>query len=301
MKIGAIDIGSNSVRLMMWADGKTLYKRLKSTRLGEGLASSGRMSPQAIERTAVAVGEFVGKAQEEGAERIYAFATAAARSAANGEEFLAAVRRLCGVEVDVLSGEDEAKIGLLGALGGADGGIIDVGGASTEITVQKDGKRIYSKSVNIGTVRIFDVAGRDFRKISEVVGEKISSFGDCDFSGTDMRAIGGTASRIASIKLGLKEYDPALIDGTSLTVAEMRRYAEWLTSLTPQQIRERTILTKSADIVGGGAALLCMIMEKFGIQSVTVSESDNLEGYVLYKLSEASETRMPRGTEGENQ
>lgn len=301
MKIGAIDIGSNSVRLMMWADGKTLYKRLKSTRLGEGLALSGRMSPQAIERTAVAVGEFVGKAQEEGAERIYAFATAAARSAANGEELLAAVRRLCGVEVDVLSGEDEAKIGLLGALGGADGGIIDVGGASTEITVQKDGKRIYSKSVNIGTVRIFDVAGRDLRKIEEVVGEKISAFGDCDFSGTDMRAIGGTASRIASIKLGLKEYDAALIDGTSLTVGEMRRYAEWLTSLTPQQIRERTILTKSADIVGGGAVLFFMMMEKFGIQNVTVSESDNLEGYVLYKLSEASGTRLPRGTERENQ
>ena len=70
MKIAAIDIGSNSVRLMMWADGKTLYKTLNTTRLGEGLAASGRMTAPAMERTAQAVAQFCQRARLEGAQKI---------------------------------------------------------------------------------------------------------------------------------------------------------------------------------------------------------------------------------------
>lgn len=97
MKIFAIDIGSNSVRLACIADGKTLYKRLKTTRLGEGLSQTGKISQQAIERTASAVSDFIGFAKNEGADRLFAFATAAVRSAENGADFTARVKELCGV------------------------------------------------------------------------------------------------------------------------------------------------------------------------------------------------------------
>ena len=138
-KSSVIDVGSNSVRLAMMADGKTLYKKLATTRLGEGLSVTGKISAQAGERTANAVADFKNYALSQGAQKVYVFATAAVRSAVNRQEFLNLVRRVCGVEVDVLSGQDEARIGISGALKDRDGGIIDVGGASTEVTVQTGG------------------------------------------------------------------------------------------------------------------------------------------------------------------
>ena len=94
MKISAIDIGSNSVRLALVSDGKTLYKLLKTTRLGEGLSFSGILKAEAIERTTQAVADFVNRAKAEKTDRLYAFATAAVRSASNKAQFLMRVKEL---------------------------------------------------------------------------------------------------------------------------------------------------------------------------------------------------------------
>ncbi|MCM1546329.1 MAG: hypothetical protein NC033_04760 [Clostridiales bacterium] len=285
MKIAAIDIGSNSVRLLMWADGKTLYKKMKTTRLGEGLNFAPVLLNDACLRTAQAVAEFVQAAKEDGAEKVYAFATAAVRSAENPELFTDKVKELCGVKVDVLSGKKEAEIGLAGALGGCDGGgIIDVGGASTEVTVRACGKVRYTKSVNIGTVRILDAAGRDLNKINAFISEKIKDFERKDFSEYAMYAVGGTASRLAAIKLGIREYDAQKLHGTVLTVREVENFSKLLTKMSVDEIRQTTICAKSADLIGGGAALLAAVMQNFNVKRITVSESDNLEGYVISKL-----------------
>lgn len=284
MKIAAIDIGSNSVRLMMWADGKTLYKKMLTTRLGEGLNLAPRLSEDACKRTAEAVAQFVAEAEADGADKVYAFATAAVRSSENPELFTDKVKALCGVEVDVISGEREAQIGLFGALGNSDGGIIDVGGASTEVTVRAAGAVKYSKSVNIGTVRLFEAAGRDLNKINAFIAQRISEYGSKDFSGTEMYAVGGTASRLAAIKHGVREYNAELLHGTVLSVREVENFSKLLTRMSVDEIRQTTICTKSADLIGGGAALLAAVMKNFNIKKITVSESDNLEGYVLSKI-----------------
>lgn len=285
MKIAAIDIGSNSVRLMMWADGKTLYKRMKTTRLGEGLNFAPRLLEEACVRTAQAVAEFASQAKGDGAEKVYAFATAAVRSAENPELFTEKVKELCGVEVDVISGGREAQIGLLGAIGSGDcGGIIDVGGASTEVTVRAGGNILYSHSANIGTVRILDAAGRDLNRIKAFISERISEYGKQDFSKFNMYAVGGTATRLAAIKHGIREYNAEILHGTALTLHEVQNFSKQLTALSVDEIRQTTICTKSADLIGGGAALLAAVMENFNIGKITVSESDNLEGYVLSKI-----------------
>lgn len=283
MKISAIDIGSNSVRLGTFADGKTLYKRLKTTRLGEGLSLSGRLKEAAIERSAEAVASFYREAIADGAEKVYAFATAAVRSSENGQDFVERVKKLCGLTVQVLSGEEEAKCGILGALGFADGGIIDVGGASTEVTVQADSKVAYAKSVNIGTVRLYDLAGRNKEKLLKVIKEKVQDYGDYAVKDTKIYAIGGTASRLASIKHNLKEYHPEITDGMVITFEEMYKLADKLLSMTVEEIRATTICGSSAEIVGGGCLLIAEVMHKFGIKEITVSEKDNLEGFVLMK------------------
>ena len=116
-KTAVIDIGSNSVRLMLVADGKVLYKTLNTTRLGEGIASSPFLKDEAISRTASAVADFFSRAKREGAVDVYAFATAAVRSAENGSAFIDRVKELCELDVEIISGEEEAEIGILGALG----------------------------------------------------------------------------------------------------------------------------------------------------------------------------------------
>ena len=285
MKICAIDIGSNSVRLATFADGKTLYKSLCTTRLGEGLAASGRIDAAACERTARAVSKFASRAEKEGAQRVYAFATAAVRSASNRSEFLDRVRELCGLEVDVVSGELEAELGITGALGkGEDGGIIDVGGASTEATFRRGGTTVYSKSVDIGTVRLFDTAGRDFAAVCERIRAVLPEYGSFDASDLKVYNIGGTGTQIAAVKHGLKIYDPNIIHGTYLTRDEIYDMGKRFLAMTVEEVKAVSGMEeRRADVIGGGCLLLAMVMERFGLKGITVSENDNLEGYVMLK------------------
>ncbi len=285
MKIAAIDIGSNSVRLMMWADGKTLYKTLNTTRLGEGLVSTGSMTQSAIARTAVAVRDFAARAKEEGAERVFAFATAAVRSATNRADFLKAVREEAGIDVDVISGEEEARIGILGALGCGDGGIIDVGGASTEITLQRSGERLYSHSANVGTVRLYDACGRDKAALSRYISGAIAEYGSVPAQGLTMYAIGGTATTMAAVALGLEKYDPSKTDGAQITLEQAGRMADMLLSLPVDEVKKvKGMEPRRADVIGGGCLLMCSIMSMLGADKIVVSEKDNLEGYVLSRL-----------------
>ncbi len=284
MKISVIDVGSNSVRLMVMADGKTLYKQLDTTRLSEGLAARGRLKPEAIERTARAVQLFAAAAELNGAGTPYVFATAAVRSSSNGADFTARVKQLTGIEVDVLSGEEEAACGIAGALRGADGGIIDLGGASTEIILQKAGKVEYSNSVNIGTVRLFDMAGQNRAALQAAIEDALAQYGDLSLKGWDMYGIGGTATSLAALSLGLEKYDPAIVNGTRLTAEKLGSLAEKLLSLTVEERKAlRGMDVRRADVIAGGCLLLYNILTRFGADFITVSESDNLEGYAIIK------------------
>ncbi len=283
MKIGVIDIGSNSVRLALTADGKTLFKRIKTTRLSEGLSFTGKLCGAAIERTAQAVAEFAAQAKREGAEKLFAFTTAAVRSASNGGEFVARAREL-GVAVEVISGETEAKIGLLGALGNADGGIIDLGGASCEVTVRSGGKTLYAKSVDVGAVRLLDVCGRNRDKLEEYIRAKLPEYGAFNASQYAMYGVSGTATTLAACKQNLKEYDPDAVHGTVLTAEDVGGFAEKFLALSVEEIKNLGgVVVWRADVIGGASLFLYRLMQYMGIKEITVSESDNLEGYLIYK------------------
>ena len=283
----AIDIGSNSVRLGTFADGKTLYKRLATTRLGEGLSFTGAMKRENIVRTARAVCDFVRTAEGDGAEKLYVFATAAVRSASNRDEFLSLVRELCGIEVDVISGETEAEIALLGALPGGDGGIIDLGGASTEVILKKNGARVYARSVDVGAVSLYDLCGRDIAKLEKIIADKPKLYGGFSAAGENMYGVSGTVVTLAAMKLGLKEYDGNAVQNIRLSVDEVENYAFGLLSTPVEKICEMlTVDSRRADIIGGGALLLARLMQNMNINELTVSDRDNLEGYIIYREGE---------------
>ena len=282
MKISAIDTGSNSVRLLMWADGRSIYKKIDTTRLGEGLAETGRLSPAAMRRTAKAIAAFYAQAEKEGAEKIYVFATAAARRAENGAEFVRLVRDMYGIPVEILSGEEEAETGILGALGGNDGGVIDVGGASSEAIVRAGGKIVYEKSLDLGAVRLLELGGGDLKKTEALISDKLSFYGKIPQSA--WTAIGGTATSLVALEKKLVPYDAEKVHGTRLRVGTVRKWAERLFAMTQN---ERLSLAgmdpRRADILGGGALLLAMIAQYAGAEEIAVSEADNLEGYILMR------------------
>ena len=280
-KFAVIDVGSNSVRLMFVADGKVLYKALNTTRLGEGLASSTTLKEEAVARSVNAVVAFYDKAKEEGAEKVYAFATAAVRSATNGQVFVDGVRALRPLQVEVISGEEEAEIGILGALGNDDGGIVDVGGASTEIVVKKEGNVLFKKSVNIGVVRLKDKCGRDKNALVQTAREAAKEYvGFPPVS--NLYAIGGTATTLAALALGLQTYSSEKITGAILTKEKMQELADKLSQMSVEEIALLPCMPKGrADVLSGGAVLLATLMQELGIQTLTASDRDNLEGYAI--------------------
>ena len=282
-KFAVIDVGSNSVRLMFVADGKVLYKALQTTRLGEGIADKPLLKPEAIERSAVAVCDFYNRAVNEGAEEVLCFATAAVRTAENRQEFLDRVYALCGLQIAVISGEEEAEIGILGALGNRDGGVIDVGGASTEIVVKKDGALIYKKSVNIGVVRLKDMCGREKLALERVANEASKQYGAIPLE-KEIYAIGGTATTLAAQVLGLETYSSEKITGAVITVEELQAMADKLLAMSVEEIAALPCMPKGrADVLTGGAVLFTVLMKNLGFDRLIVSDRDNLEGYAIKK------------------
>ena len=280
-RFAVIDVGSNSVRLMFVADGKVLYKRLNTTRLGEGLAQAPYLKEEAAERSALAVAKFYAEAQEDGAEKTFVFATAATRTAKNKEIFLDRVKQLCGLTIDVISGEEEAEIGLLGALGNEDGAIIDIGGASTEIVVKKHKQIVYKKSIDIGVVRLKDLCGADKAKLEATALAKVDAFG---FVPTDtvFYGIGGTATTLAAQALGLCAYVSKKVTGARITLREVELLADKFASMSVEEIAALPCMPKGReDVVLGGAVLLATIMKKLGLDSFIASDKDNLEGYAI--------------------
>lgn len=280
-QFAVIDVGSNSVRLMFVADGKVLYKALNTTRLGEGLASSSVLKEEAIIRSVNAVVNFYDRAIAEGAEKVYAFATAAVRSATNGQAFVDGVFALRPLRVEVISGEEEAEIGILGALGNSDGGVIDVGGASTEIVIKEQGELIFKKSVNIGVVRLKDKCGRAQDALTQTAREAAKEY-DGFPAVTNLYAIGGTATTLAALALGLQTYDSQKVTGAVLTAQTMQGMADKLSAMSVEEIAALPCMPKGrADVLSGGAVLLATLMQELGVQTLTASDRDNLEGYAV--------------------
>jgi exopolyphosphatase/guanosine-5'-triphosphate,3'-diphosphate pyrophosphatase len=268
---------------MFVADGKVLYKALQTTRLGEGLTEKPLLKADAIERSALAVANFYQKAVEEGAEKVLCFATAAVRTAENRQLFLDKVYTLCGLTVDVISGEEEAEIGILGALGNRDGGVIDIGGASTEIVVKKDGALIYKKSINIGVVRLKDMCGRDRLALEKVSDDASKQYGEIPLGDT-IYAIGGTATTLASQVLGLESYSSEKITGAVVTLADMQALTDKLLSMSVEEIAALPCMPKGrADVLTGGAVLFTTLMKNLGFSRLITSDRDNLEGYAIKK------------------
>lgn len=292
-----IDIGTNSIRLMRArAEGdsvRCLDKTIRTVRTGEGVNANGYLLEAAIDRSLDVLSEYKRMAEAEGAQEVYCFATSAVRDSSNSEHFVQRAERECGVHIEILSGAEEAACGVAGVLPpGGNGGIIDIGGGSTEIVFSREGEISYLKSFNIGSVRGLEIfCGRDTQGAVFWAREQLSKAPWKEAEGIPFYGIGGTATSLAAVDLQLQEYDPRKVDGHILTSARAEEMLVWLSSKTVEERRRITGMEyKRADVIIYGLSVLVAFFRESAVGQIIVSEADNLEGYLLRLRKKQSST-----------
>lgn len=291
-KYAVVDIGTNSVRLMIArVVGKKIvseYKTLRSIRVGEGIISQRAISSGAMVRAKDTINEYLQIST--GCEAFYCFATSAVRSAQNADEFVQYIYDNCCVSVDVISGEREALLGFAGSVKG-NGGMFDIGGGSTEVMTGSLSDVKYKRSFDIGTVRMLqmfptvDFADEEaFRKAHNFAAQTFIGLPPAkDFVYT---GIGGTATALAAMDLNLSTYDAKKVQGHQISLRRAKDLCDMLKSKTKLQREKIISLQKSrADVIVLGAIIMLEFMQASKSKSVVISDSDNQEGYLAMKLN----------------
>ncbi len=262
-----IDIGSNSIRCMQVDEqGVSHGKRLVTTRLATGLDKTGRLSDAAIDASVAAIAAFAKEAQSAGGA-VCAYATSAVRDAQNREDFLLRVQDACGVSVDVLSGEAEARYALLGANAQ---GLVDVGGGSVQIVTED-----FAQSWPIGCVRAAELKERD-----AIETRCRTLFRFPRLFAPQWAGAGGTLTTLAALHLGLSAYDAGKVSGTALTVSDIEALIGELTAMGAARAAH-PLLYKRHDVIIPGAIVACFIMRGMGIPRLFITDADGMEGYAL--------------------
>lgn len=284
-----IDIGSNSIKFFVGelaADKtiKTVEDANDIARLGEGLDKTGAISPEAMQRNVEAVTKFAARAKELGAEEIVSVGTMALRKASNSADFVAAVKKACGVEVKIIPGEEEARLSYLAVLSGLtlQGGdlvIFDTGGGSTEFIFGKGTNLEKRFSVNLGAVRITENYLTSDPVTKEQVDAAIAQinkeFEEAGVNGKPMQLVGmgGTVTSMGAVKHKMVKYDPAIIQGSDLTVKDIDEQIAEYSKRTIEQRKELPGLQpKRADVILAGACILKVITSRLGVDKLTISD-----------------------------
>ncbi len=278
-KYAVIDIGSNSVRLLKYKDGIS-EKKLLTTRLGKNLVPGKAICRQSFTDTVNAVKDFYAEGKQF-CNEVLVFATEAVRSASNGKDLVAALKNE-GICVDVVGGDIEASLAFLGAVKTDEfAGVIDIGGASTEIVTGKNKKILNSLSIPLGAVRLFSFCNDNILKIENYVKEiNLKNITIPE----KIYAVGGTATTLAAVSARLRIYDPAIVDGYILTRDKIKEIADKMVTLSIIEREKIDGLPKErADIIVTAAYYFYYLLEKLSVEKITVSESDNLEGYLKIK------------------
>ena len=279
-----IDIGSNSVRLAVFADGQIVFKGKITSQLGKGLALTGEIDPVQCEKTVDAVKTLIVKAVLFGVERdnIHAFATATLRRAKNADVFIDEVYRQSAIEIDVVSEEEEAELALKGCLGDDDGAVLDIGGASSELIVRSGGKVVYAYSLPLGAVVLTDMFGKDKQAMDEYVKKRVEEYGAVPKI-ENLVVVGGTSSCCSRVLARAREYDKRITDGKTVALEDVELLADKFFVLKDEEIEKMGVEAPRTGIIAGGTLLLINIIKYLGLDAFVASENDNLLGYYSMK------------------
>ena len=288
-RIAAIDVGTNSTRLLVAGESGGVLKRIETglytTRLGKGI-TKGLLQREAMERTVQAVKLFNETALNLGAEKVIVAATSAVRDAANKGEFWELVQKSAGLRLRVLSGEEEAALSYKGVLSGLmvpphSTVVLDIGGGSTELTWRQAGN-LRLVSINAGAVRMTET-GAGEEEITALFRPALEEIKKLSFK--NLVGVGGTATTLAAIDQRLSVYEPEQVHGYCLSAASVDRI---LSMLKNMDLKERKkvpgLQPERADIIVAGVLILKIVLNGLGFSWMYISECDMLCGLILEEV-----------------
>ena len=298
-RYAVIDVGTNSVKFHIGekhADGTwtKVVDRADVTRLGEGLdASGGAFTPDAMERTVVAIAGMAAEAQREGAAAVAAVGTMGLRTARNSDDFIAAVVQRCGVGIEVIPGAEEARLAYLAVKSGLGFGagsivIFDTGGGSSQFTFGRAAAVMEQFSLNVGAVRFAEAYGLA-GVVSPTDLQRAMAAMAADLSRLDAAAVpdilvgmGGAVTNLTAVSLSLRMYDPDAVQGTALTSREVDRQIELYRSHSTEERRQIVGLQpKRAEVILAGACIVRTVMRKLRKDELTVSDRGLRHGLLV--------------------
>ena len=295
-RVAAIDCGTNSIRLLIadieGANFREVYRTMEIVRLGQGVDKNKRFEPAAIERTLTAVADFSTEIARRGVTALRFCATSATRDAENRSLFIDGVKGILGVEPEVISGDEEARLSFTGAvreLQPSDGPflVIDIGGGSTEF-VFGESEVSAAKSVNIGCVRMSE---RHFSQLPPSRAAIAAALADIDqaidiaaqvvpiTSAATVVAVAGTATTVAAAALDLSAYDRYSIHLARIPATRVHEISESFLAMNRDEIAALGYMHPGrVDVISAGSLVLDRVLQRCGAREFVASESDILDG-----------------------
>ncbi len=307
-RVAAVDIGTNSVRLLVAeVDGPSprdakvvpIDRRMRITRLGQGVDKTRALAPEAIERTVAVLREYRAALDEHGVTEVRATATSAARDSSNRDHFFSAARDALGVMPELLSGDEEAALSFLGATADLDAPapylVVDIGGGSTEFVLGTDAPTGLV-SLDMGCVRITEQYLESDPPAPEELSNAVAAVRDLvadvpriipgATEAATLIGLAGTVTTVAAVELGIPEYDPEKIHHFVLTRdAAEDVFRTLATENAEQRAHNPGLEPGRVDVIVGGTAVLVGIFRTLGFGQMLVSEADILDGLVRSQVS----------------
>ncbi len=291
--IAVVDIGSNSVRLVVY-DGlrrspAPIFNEKILCGLGKGVAITGKLNEAAIARAMQALRRFKTLAKQIGVKEIHALATAAAREASNGEQFIALAEKALGAGIRVLTGKEEARFAALGVIAGtpeADGLAGDLGGGSLELIDIRDGKLHDGITLPIGPLRLIDLSGGDMGRARTIVDEYLKDLPILEqLKDRTFYAVGGTWRNLARLHMAQSHYPLHVLHHYSMNLQQAASIADLVSGLTASSLKDVKDISKSrVDTMPFGAMVLERLLEHSKARDVVISVYGVREGLLFSKL-----------------
>lgn len=306
MKIGTIDIGTNSMRLLIadYNNGKieNRKKYVNTTRIGQGVDKEGYIREEVLQRNINALEEFANICKVEECQAIYCMGTSALRDSKNGNVFVDRAKQKTNINVEIISGNEESNLGFMGVLEGLDTDeqilVIDIGGGSTEFIVGDIEGIKFAKSENVGALRMTEkflakdpIDTNEFSNMSKFIYSEIKDTIDYIKSKQIKKivGIGGTITSLSAMNQELEVYSMEKIHNSEVSIKNIKDILQNLKQMTLNDKKTlKGLQPKRADIITAGVEILNIIMENLEIEKIIVSEYDNLEGLMCHKVKKMS-------------
>ena len=295
MRLASVDIGTNTVRLLIAdvEDGrlKLVHQDRAVVRLGENLASTGLLKKEAMDRTIKALLSFKEACERYDAEKVIPIATAAVREAKNGGEFVRLVKELTGWDVRVISGEEEAYYTYLGVKAGLNIDertlIFDIGGGSTEYICASESLKY--KSLKMGVMKLTETFVKsdppeegELQALREEVRRFLCGLDMRDCSGLPVIGTAGTPTTLAALDMKLEIYDPEKVHGYRLSLKRLEEMLSWLSSMKAQERLRLPGMEKGReDLIIAGCVITVETLKYFQSDTLVVSEWGIREGVIV--------------------